>query len=272
MSSTTRRIFLHITLPLPLLPLLPPPVHSAPQRHSSGEMHSELSELAANIPGAEMPDIYYPVFFPGDWQVTRELYAVETPEPTAAPSHAALGASAISAMRDRIGRRQSYVVRFVKHRGKVIEDRVANERAELASLYPRQHVNAIWDRDVPNVLKTSRNPGGTASSIVRDVRVMKRAFVDGPQGYGTFVSSEYARVVELEGEGSLAGFGRPPSIYGRRRIVRYRVSSVNNEFEPDGMDRIVVDYLYPPSPANAKAAVVLKYRDFLNRKKGKRGS
>lgn len=237
----------------------------------SGEMHAELSELASKMPGAGMPDVYYPAFFAGEWLVTRELYAVETPAPALAPAHATLGAAAIAAARERIGRRQSYAVRFVRHRGRVIEERLGNERAEAASLFPRQRVGATWDRDNPNVLTVSRAPGGAAHAVTREVRVTKRAFVDGPQGYGTFVASEYARVVDVEEEGSLAGFGRPPSIYGRRRIARYRVSSVNNDLEPDGMDRIVVEYIYPPSPPSAKPAVVYKYRDFLNRTQERRG-
>lgn len=234
----------------------------------SGSMHSELSELASKIPGAGMPDVYYPDFFQGEWLVARDLYAVETPAEgkTDAPAHATLGRQAIQDARERIGIRQSFLVHFVQHGGHVIEDRGANEHAETVSSFPLQRVTATWDRDNPNLLRVTRSPlPGT--KVTREVKVTKRAFVDGPLGYGTFVTSEYARVVDAEGEGSLVGFGKPPSIYGRRRIMRYKVSSVSNELQPDGIDRIVVDYLYPPSPPDAKAAVVLKYRDFLNRKR-----
>lgn len=215
-----------------------------------------------------MPDVYYPDFFEGEWHVSRDLYAVELPAEgkTDAPAHATLGKQAIINAQERIGLRQTFMAKFVQHRGHIIEDRLANEKAETVSSFPLHLVTATWDRDNPNVLSVTRSPlPGT--NVTREVKVTKRAFVDGPQGYGTFVASEYARVVDVEGEGSLVGFGKPPSIYGRRRIVRYKVSSVSKELQPDGMDRFVVEYLYPPSPADAKAAVVLKYRDFLNRKR-----
>lgn len=231
-------------------------------------MHSELFDLVSRIPDSDMPDVYYPDFFQGDWLVSRDLYAVETPSEgkTDAPAHATLGRRAIQDARERIGIRHSFLARFVKHRGHVIEDRQANERAETVSSFPLQRVTATWERDNPNILRVRRSPlPGT--NMTREVRVTKRAFVDGPLGYGTFVVSEYARVVDAEGEESLVGFGKPPSIYRRRRIIRYKVSSVTKELQHDGMDRIVVDYLYPPSPPDAKAAVVLKYRDFLNRKR-----
>lgn len=215
-----------------------------------------------------MPDVYYPPYFLGDWLVSRELYAVETP-PDAhfdAPAHATLSRQAVQHARDHIGMRQSFVIKFMQHRGHTVEDRLANERAWTLAQHPSQRVDVVWDVDNPNVMSVTRN-GLTQVRVTREVKVTKRSFVDGPQEYGTFVASEYARVVDVEGEGSLIGFGKPPSIYGRRRIMRYRVSSVTDALEPDGIDRITVEYLYPPSPPDAKAAVVLKYRDFLNRKR-----
>lgn len=215
-----------------------------------------------------MPDVYYPPYFLGDWLVSRELYAVETP-PDAyfdAPAHATLSKQAVAHARERIGLRQSFVVKFMEHRGHIVEDRLANERTWTLAQYPAQRVQVVWDVDNPNVLSMTRN-GLTGVGVTTEIKVTKRSFVDGPQGYGTFVASEFARVVDVEGEGSLIGFGKPPSIYGRRRIMRYRVSSVTDKLKPDGMDRITVEYIYPPSSAGTKAAVVLKYRDFLNRKR-----
>lgn len=194
--------------------------------------------------------------------MSRELYAVETGVAVDAPGHSMLSRRAVEMMRERIGKRETFHARFVSHRGKVIEDRMYNIRAELAQSPERVEVN--WERDNANVLTTRWGVGGR----IREVKVTKRSFVDAPQGYGTFVSSEYARVVDVDGEGALVGFGRPPSVFGRRRIVRYKVSSVSDKMEADGMDRIVVDYVYPPGEVNPRPSVVLKYRDFLNRKHG----
>lgn len=252
----TRREFMLQTAPLALSPLL---------LSDSGGIHTELSAIASKIPGFGQPDVYYPHFFEGDWLVSRELYAVQTEDGEAdIAGHAMLSKRALASMRERIGIRESFHAHFVEHRGKVIEDRLFNTRAENA--WRGNGVDVLWDRDNPNVMSVSW--GGGSGTVIREVKVTKRAFVDGPQGYGTFVASEYARGVDVVGKGSLASMGRPPSVYGRRRIVRYKVSSVTDNLQPDGMDRIVVEYIYAPGRADVKAAVLLKYRDFLNRSKG----
>lgn len=292
----SRRLLLKTLATLPLSVLLQPSFSkAAPIR--SGEVQSELSNLASKIPGAGMPDVYYPDFFLGDWVVTRELYSVETPDlpsdvggttkPDWLRGHTTLSARAMQVLNDDIGRRQTFHVRFYKHRGKIVEDRRFNVREEVmavargsgpagAALMIRpadgQKVDVTWDADDPNVttiawdaLGLPTGVPGVGKHVVREAKVTKRSFVDAPQGYGTFISSEYSRMVDFEGEGALLGFGRPPSIYGKRCIKRYKVSSVNREFQPDGIDRLVVEYIYPPSPPNAKPSVLMKYRDFLNR-------
>lgn len=259
-QSNVRRVVIHASIPSQsrrrFLFSVPPLMLGA---LPSGGIHTELSELASMLPGVGMPDVYYPSFFVGDWLVSRDLYAVETPSPvTSPPASSPLSASAITQYRDRIGMRLAFTARFFGFHGKIVEDRLANERAISKANYPHERIEVKWDVDNPNVMSVAR--GGA----VREVKVTKRSFVDGPQGYGTFVASEYARVVDV-GTGGVGGGN--VGIFGRRRIVRYRVSSVTDEMEPDGMDRIVVDYLYPAAPVDAKAAVVLKYRDFLNRKR-----
>lgn len=274
---TRRNLLFHLPLIGSLMSISQPlSVHS-----ESGDMHAELSELASKIPGAGMPDVYYPSYFQGDWAVSRELYAVETvdkddnnkfdnspstlaPFPDA-PGHIMFSRRGLAHLRDRIGRRELFSARFLSHRGHVIEDRLFNAREEFHDEVNGAYIDLNWDKENPNILSATWGQAG--GKRIRESKVTKRAFTDGPQGYGTFVSSEYARVVDVEGEGGLVGFGRPPSIFGRRRIIRYRVSSVTIEnLEPDMLDRIVVDYIYPPSPAGAKAVMLLKYRDFLNRK------
>lgn len=256
-KSTSRRQLLRL-LPLATSACLPILSANAIQ---SGEIHSELSDLASNIPGG-MSDVYYPDFFLGEWLVSRDLYAVETfgnlPE---APGHSVLSERALEMLRNRIGIRETFHARFVNHRQKIVEDRLYNSKEDMGAFSDR--VKVVWDRDYPNILTQEWGVGK-----LREVKVTSRAFVDAPQGYGTFISSEYARVVEIENEGAKFGFGKPPSIYGRRRIVRYTVSSVTEKIEPDGMDRIVVDYVYAPSEVLDRPSVVMKYRDFFNRKRG----
>ncbi|CAN8071193.1 unnamed protein product [Agarophyton chilense] len=245
----TRRTFLH-TAPL-VLPLL---------LAESGNIQAELSALASKIPGVGMPDIFYPPFLLGEWLVTRELYAVEVqPHAQDIPGHSLLSHLAIDAQREMVGQRATFPAHFVDHRSHVIEDRRFNARAELAA------DDVSWQPDNPNVLSITwgRTPG---SKRIRECKVTKRSFVDAPQGYGTFVSSEYARVVDVPSQSSFMTFSKRPSVYARRRLVRYKVSSVTDKMVPDGMDRIVIDYIYPPSPPDAKYALLLKYRDFLIRR------
>ncbi|PXF43190.1 hypothetical protein BWQ96_07065 [Gracilariopsis chorda] len=225
----------------------------------SGDIQAELSALASHIPGAGMPDVYYPPFFQGDWLVTRELYAVEMSDGAVEiAAHSMLSGRAIDALRNRIGLRETFPVRFVSHRDHIIADRLFNTRAELGA------DQVLWDADNPNIISVTwgRAP---AKKRIRECKLTKRSFVDAPQGYGTFVSSEYARVVDVPSEDALMSVSKAPSVYGRRRLVRYKVSSVSDSMQPDALDRIVVDYIYPPSPPGAKYSMLLKYRDFLNR-------
>lgn len=232
----------------------------------AGDLRAQLSEFASKIPTRGMSDVYYPNFFEGEWTVSRELFSVQT-QPGGVPDmpgHAALGSRAIKKLKESVGRRDTYNIRFVMHRGKIIEDRLFNSRNEASVDHPGVRISCTWDRDNPNVLTVAG--AGAASSGTQEIVVTKRAFVNGPNGQGTFVSSEYARIVDVEDDGALLGFGRPPSVYARRRIVRYRVNSLSDKLIPDGMDRLIVDYLYPPSPSDAAVAVTLKYREFMNSK------
>ncbi|KAI0559824.1 hypothetical protein FGB62_135g09 [Gracilaria domingensis] len=250
---TNRRVFLH-SVPL-IIPFL---------LTETGDIQAELSALASKIPGAGMPDVFYPDFFVGEWLVTRELYAVEVqPDSKEIAGHTLLSHRGIDSQREMIGQRDNFPAHFIEHRGHIIEDRQFNARAELGA------DDVSWERSNPNVLSIAwgRTPGSTR---IRECKVTKRSFVDAPQGYGTFVTSEYARVVDVPSEAAFVSFSKGPSVYGRRRLVRYRVSSVTDRMEPDGMDRIVVDYIYPPSPPDAKYALLLKYRDFLNRRRTNR--
>lgn len=53
------------------------------------------------------------------------------------------------------------------------------------------------------------------------------------------------------------------SFCGRRQ---YSVTSVDDNGLANEMAALVIDYVYPPSPPNAKPRLTLKYRQFLKRK------
>lgn len=237
---------------------------------ASGDIQAELSALAAprHSDGSVAPplDVYYPHFFLSRWSVTRELYAVELSDSASAcasalpPAHTLLSTRAVDALRTRIGQRDSFEARFVRHQQRVVADRRFNARVELRA------DRVEWRPTRPDQLTVVWRRGAPGRVRVRCSTVTKRSFVD--LGYGTFVSSEYARVVDFPAHRALPAAAAPvpaPSRYARRRLVRYKVSSLTDHLQPDAMQRIVVDYIYPPTPPDANYAMLLKYRDFLNR-------
>lgn len=255
----SRRRFLHLAA---LSLSLPPSAAPADQ------MPTELPELAAKMPSSNMPDIYYPSYYLGQWRIQRDIYAADKLEGWGvvdAPGHMFLSERGLDVFRQEgVGRQQNFRLRYIAHRDHVIEDRVFNIQSELGPQVEKKRVNVVWDADKANVLTASWGTGGSGK-CVREVKVTSREFVEPSKNFGIFVTSEYARVVDVVGEGALVGFGRPPSIYGRRRLMRYKVSSVDKHMEPNVLDRFVMEYIYPPTGASSKPAVVIKYRDFLTR-------
>lgn len=187
------------------------------ERISGNDIHAELAELASKIPGLGQADVFFPSFFKGEWRVQRELYEVEADSArvVAAGDDAVLGAGAIEALRRRVGRRDEFKIRFYRHRGHIVEDRAYNTRNEVAFELANFNVSAKWQPDNPNLITVTGSPSGIGTGVMREVRFTKRAFADAPQGYGTFFSSEYARVVDLDDEAPL---GAPPHITAWRRI------------------------------------------------------
>lgn len=232
---------------------------------SDGELqlHSEFSELAAKIPGVGQSDVYYPEALVGEWVVARVLYDVAEMGAPVRGDHAVLSTAGIARLRSEVGVRREYRVRFVRFRGHIVEDRAAGIRAEIGGEVGGR-VDATWSADNPNVLSAVWANG----QRVKEVKVTKRAFQE--EG-GAFVTSEYARVAVLDGQGSLMGVGGAPSVYGRRRLAsyvkRYRADGAQQEAGGEvqlvGVDRYVVEYLYPAQAD--KAVVALRYRDLLRR-------
>lgn len=237
----------------------------------AGDARAKFSEFVAKLPGAGMPDVYFPEYFLGTWNVSRRLLSVNSTEEFASvarPDHLLLSQEGLEALKKAIGTDVALRARFVAHRGHVIQDRAYDAFEEISTLLPARGlastVEADWDPDNANVLGLSwGDPGRTMR--VREVKVTKRAFKDQPQGVGTFVSSEYARVVDLEGEGALLGAGRPPTNYARRRVSRFTVASVSEDLSPSRMYRLVIDYIFAPNVLNEKTVITLKYKDTLSR-------
>jgi hypothetical protein len=44
---------------------------------------------------------------------------------------------------------------------------------------------------------------------------------------------------------------------------RYRVSAVDNDGRVTGLDSVMLEYLYPASPPDAKPYATLRYREFM---------
>lgn len=254
MCMETRRDFL-LRTPSIAIPLI---------LSSSGNIHAGLSELVSRIPGAAMPDVYYPPFFLGEWLVTRNLCSVDAHNFVEILGHTVLSSEGLKKLRMQVGQLETFDARFIEHRGHVIEDRKFNAKGEYSHVTGSSRMEVIWQKDSPGVMSMSW--GDASERTIREINVAKRSFKDGEQGYGAFVSSEYARVADVLGDGAMLGFGRPPSIFARRRLAQYRVSSVTNLMIPDGLQRVVVDYVYPPGAPVAKPAIMLKYRDVLSRK------
>lgn len=128
-TITSRRDFLKISMitlsPSSLLLL-------SGSESTNAQLHSEFSELASKIPGAEKPDIWYPSYFQGDWTLYRALYYVEQVQPALKyENHTILSTSGIDNLRQQLGQRYEYKVRFIRFRDHIIEDRLSSIRSEL---------------------------------------------------------------------------------------------------------------------------------------------
>lgn len=257
------------------------------------ELQREFAEVAANIPGLGQADVFYPEFFRGEWRVDRTLYSIQESSASNSSTYLSvaedpvLGAEAVRRLRGRLGRLDRYRLRFYKHRGKIVEDRAFNMRNEVSTCeFPDLNISASWSPDNPNVISVSGSPKNRSiidkytntdndnsdMDIAREVKITKRAFSE-PKGKGTFLSSEYARVVDFNDETALLGAGKgSPHISAWRKISRYQVNSLSKNastgaVEPNGMNRITVEYRYTVNNPEGDPSITLKYREFLTKLK-----
>lgn len=106
--------------------------------------------------------------------------------------------------------------------------------------------------------------------MAREVKITKRVFKNEPHGAGSFLASEYARVVDMNDEGALLGAGDAPYISAWRRVSRYQVISVrdfNGILQPDAINRLTVDYRYSANKPDGDPQLVLKYKESLVKQK-----
>ena len=227
-----------------------------------------LSETASKIPGYGESDIYYPPFFLGDWEVTKEFadFTIDT----SAVSQSDLENSAI--IREEIekaekekGVRISSLVRFIRSSdgNRVIADRGRNEAEFLRSYYKtlssigRSTVDSLnspkdsiyddiiqsqWDSSNPNILTIT-----LPNNVLKELKVTKRAADDkgddgrgnGPESLqGVFGTSEFYRVAESDS--SL--LSSVPKISSERVLTRYKPLDESL----DNIQAIQLLKVYPP--------------------------
>jgi hypothetical protein len=182
-------------------------------------LRENVADIASLVPGSGSPDVHYPDYAEGDWDVSRTLYAVAD-GPGADPDD-------LARIRKHIGPCDKCKRRFVEHRGHIVADRGFNEKQELqASQGKGAVVRTQFAFDNPNVMTVSMMQR-EAPSLTREVKITKRAYEDKPEGFGTFSTSEYARIVDVGGERGvqMLGIGGTPRIYGRRRVSLVHVVS-----------------------------------------------
>lgn len=176
---------------------------------SDASVREKIAEAAANLPGAGSPDVFYSDYFLGEWDVQRDLYKVD------AESHS----PAATKLTEKIGVPELFKVRFIEHLGRTVEDRGFNYQQECLAEFPQSRVVSQWTASNPNVLAaTISRP--QQPFITRELRISARSFTDSPDGPGTFVSSEYARIADTgEESGIPASPFSGPNFYARRRIM-----------------------------------------------------
>lgn len=169
----------------------------------------------------------------------------------------------------KVGHVDEYRASFIEHRGDVVQDRAYSARYELMAELgrPPKDIEVVWDVDNPNVLSLSAPP-----SCNREVKVTKRAFEAERGGKGSFEEREFARVVEVFGEDGLLGQGREPRIYGRRRVIKYRIQEGEGLRDAQGVPQVLValcvDYGYPSQGFDTdKPTTILKSRILYRRRK-----
>ena len=155
---------------------------------------------------------------------------------------------------------ETYKTRYIEHRGHVVLDRAYTARHQVASMLqaPLKDVEVVWELDNPNVLSVS-----VPRIYNRETKVTKRAFEAEKGGKETFEEREFARVVDVSTEDGLLGRGEAPRIYGRRKVVKYRVQEhgkidINRDEErPVVLVALEVDYFYEASGIDTDTPIAL---------------
>ena len=179
-----------------------------------------IREQAAKIPGYGQPDIFYPPYFQGSWQVERTCVGVvEGGTQTLSTEDAAIIRSIMEEAEALQNKPVAFKARFFFHRGKLISDRAFNtfgfERAKATILSTSEPVEPQWDPDNPNILTI-----GFASGLLREVKVTKRAVEDNSGNVQSFGYSEFQRIADTNTAGPQSSV---PKLAAARILTRYRV-------------------------------------------------
>ncbi len=241
-------------LVMPTSLVAPEAAHAAVKLSNGAE---EIRKAASLIPGYGPPDISYPPFFLGRWQVESRVADVKTPlgEEVAPSDQLKMARQLMAAERPL-----SFEQRFVETEGgasgvvlarensdslalslknygggMVIADRAFNaeHRAAAQPGAPSlQDFAARWEPTNPNVLTLA------SRGTVVETKVTKRSFQQPFEG--AFGTSEYSRIADAGSEGVLGGV---PNIKASRVQTKYKW----DEASPNVIEAIELTQVFDPT-------------------------
>ncbi|GAQ77683.1 hypothetical protein KFL_000020450 [Klebsormidium nitens] len=174
--------------------------------------------------GISAPDIYYPKFFEGYWEVDSVLVDVDIPG-----GIEQLSLPRLASIRDMLDRHEKWEVRYINHKGNIIADRVYNTLSLIEGSV--MQFRGIWNPDEANRMRlevTVDSAGRkTDHGFGVETLITRRSF-DSPAP-GTFDSSEFSR----ETTDNPRIYQGPPHVDAKQISSRYKWDPIQ-EF-PDEM-------------------------------------
>jgi hypothetical protein len=203
----------------------------------------QIRQMAATLPNMGQPDVYYPLIFEGEWEVSQEVTGVvKSSEPGMQLQPRPLIIQGLDKTPFPV---LSYKRVYSKYDAHVIYDRALSVSSFVQALIGDPAVKSVARFDPANPNLTTVD---TSSGTTIEIRVTKRSvedmssvvngntMQDASQAAGAISYSEFARVVEAS---SSASGGGPPRIWGLRLLARYKLQQ---DGSIAGLERL---YLYP---------------------------
>eukprot|EP00899_Mesostigma_viride_P002498 jgi/Mesvir1/12249/Mv00467-RA.1 len=157
--------------------------------------------------GLGSPDIFYPAFFEGDWDVSSTLISVEAPQ-----GEAFTDPARFKQLQSQVGSTVRYLARFARNSsGRVVADRLTTTVSLTeASVRPGIVERVDWDIDKPNRIVLQLQGKLKVENLVT-----KRSFESSP---GQLDTLEYSKQVF----DNAREVGGPPTVKASQNITRYR--------------------------------------------------